>query len=84
MLHASYWPIHVSLQPMHNFLKPCIVASIRYNADTVSGCIGGIGRKLGYFHFGHDLGGGSQGTINKMKKIRGHRFGGKQAENETR
>ncbi|POW14940.1 hypothetical protein PSTT_02522 [Puccinia striiformis] len=43
---------------MHNFLKPCIVASIRYNADTVSGCIGGIGRKLGYFHFGHDLGGG--------------------------
>ncbi|POV97177.1 hypothetical protein PSHT_14718 [Puccinia striiformis] len=40
------------------FLKPCIVASIRYNARYSIGCIGGIGRKLGCFHFGHDLGGG--------------------------
>ncbi|POV97281.1 hypothetical protein PSTT_15155 [Puccinia striiformis] len=58
---------------MHNFLKPCIVASIRYNADTVSGCIGGIGRKLGCFHFGHDLGGGGVTRDNKQdeKKTRG-------------
>ncbi|POW03134.1 hypothetical protein PSHT_01928 [Puccinia striiformis] len=30
---------------MNNILKPCIVASMQYDVNTVLGCIGGIGRK---------------------------------------